>query len=143
MSYFDAAYIIKCYVNEPGSEQVLSLASAQESITCSVIGRIEVMAALHRKLREGLLTAAGVHTAAAQFDRDRAAGWWTSLPLTSKIVDRTLALLRTLPPTIYVRTNDAIHLVTAREHAVTPIYSNDRHLLAAGAALGLDVRNVI
>ena len=56
MIYFDTAYILKCYVKEHGWERVRALASDHERIVCSVYGRLELHAALHRKVREGELT---------------------------------------------------------------------------------------
>ena len=56
ISYFDTAYILKCYVKEHGWKEVRALARSQDRIACSVYGRLELHAALHRKLREGELT---------------------------------------------------------------------------------------
>jgi hypothetical protein len=58
--------------------------------------------------------------------------------------DPTAALLRDVQTaftrfnkTIFVRSLDAIHLLTAREEGFERINSNDRHLLAAASAFGL------
>ena len=56
MTYFDTAYILKCYVKEHGWEQVRAFAHGRERIACSIYGRLELHAALHRKLREGEVT---------------------------------------------------------------------------------------
>jgi predicted nucleic acid-binding protein len=42
-----------------------------------------------------------------------------------------------------LRSLDALHLVTAREERFERIYSNDRHLLAACASVGLEGVNPI
>ena len=36
MTYFDTAYVLKCYIQEPGSEQVRAFARGCERIACSV-----------------------------------------------------------------------------------------------------------
>jgi hypothetical protein len=58
MFYFDSNYILKCYLPEPGALHVRGLASQPVAKSCSRLGRAEVIAALHRKVREGSLTRA-------------------------------------------------------------------------------------
>ena len=52
-------------------------------------------------------------------------------------------LIRRLDRKVYIRTNDAIHLVCARENGFKEIYSNDRHLLAASKSFAIKGVNVI
>ena len=56
MLYFDTDCVLKCDVKEHGWEKVRELACDHDRIVCSVYGRLELHAALHRKLREGELT---------------------------------------------------------------------------------------
>ncbi len=56
MLYFDSNYILKCYLPEDGASRVRELASRPVSKSCSRLGRVEIIAALHRKLREGSLS---------------------------------------------------------------------------------------
>jgi len=51
--YFDAAYIAKCYLNEPGAEKVRSLAGTERGLASSELGRVEFFAVIHRHLRDG------------------------------------------------------------------------------------------
>jgi predicted nucleic acid-binding protein len=39
---------------------------------------------------------------------------------------------------VFVRSLDALHLVTAQAEGFARIYSNDRHLLAAAKSFGLE-----
>lgn len=50
---------------------------------------------------------------------------------------------RNLPGEVFLRTGDAVHLLSARARGLTEIYSNDRHLLRAAPHLGLAGRDLI
>lgn len=76
MTYFDTAYVLRCYVEEPGSEQVRAFARGCEPLACSVYGRLELHAALHRKLREGRLDEQGLEVVLRQLSMDESVGLW-------------------------------------------------------------------
>ncbi|MCX6907457.1 MAG: type II toxin-antitoxin system VapC family toxin [Verrucomicrobia bacterium] len=98
---------------------------------------------LHRKLREGALDAAGYQAVWQQFEHDVQHNVWMWLPITPVLLAQTRAAFRVLLSTVYLRANDALHLVCARENGFKEIYSNDRHLLAAAPYFGLKAINVI
>jgi hypothetical protein len=83
MTYFDTAYMLKCYVEEPGWEQVRAFAGSCERIACSVYGRLELHAALHRKLREERLSERGLDVVLRQLNVDESVGLWEWLPSAS------------------------------------------------------------
>lgn len=143
MSYFDTAYLLKCYVKEHGWEAVRRFAHDRRRIACSIFGRMELLAALHRKLREGELTAPQVTVVLRQFDLDESEKFWEWIPLSSAIVEGVADTFRSLPRGVFLRTGDAVHLLSARAHGFTEIYSNDTHLLRAAPHLGLTGRNLI
>ena len=143
MTYFDTAYILKCYVKDTGWQQVRAFAQSCAALACSVYGRLELHAALHRTVRERRLTAPRMATVLRQFDLDEARGMWTWLPLTPAIMAAVTRAFRSLPADVYLRTGDAIHLLTAKASGLTEIYSNDTRLLQAATALELTGRNVI
>ena len=62
--YFDSTYIIKCYVAEPGTAQVLALAQSHPGRACALHGRLEFWSGIRRHVREGNLLA---HQAEAAF----------------------------------------------------------------------------
>ncbi len=132
MIYFDATFLVKLQVSEPGSEQIMEMVQARnEAIVTSVIARPEVVAALHRKFREGELSHASVIKAHEQFLRELEVGRIILKPITPWIIETLEEAFRNLPATTFLRAGDAIHLATAAENGFSEIYSNDRHLLAA------------
>jgi predicted nucleic acid-binding protein len=142
-AYFDAALVAMFYVNEPGRDAVRHLARASGVVVSSGIVIAEVAAAFHRKLREGAVPPAVFKALQGQFAHDVDEGLW-------KLVDPTEALLRDvraafarLNKRVFVRSLDAIHLVTARAEGFERVFSNDRHLLAAARSFGLEGVNPI
>lgn len=141
MVYFDSAYLVKCYVKEPGWEPVRSLARRCESVACSIYGKLEVSAALHGKHREGELTQNQMDALYQQLDLDESHRLWTWLPITDKIKTEVVKSFRSLPPSVFLRTADALHLVTAKDQGLSEIYSNDVHLLTAARYFGIVGKN--
>ena len=137
MSYFDSAFIAKFYLDEPESEAIRALAASIGRVHCVLYGRIEVASVFHRKLREGSFTERVQREVAAQFDDDCDAGIWTWLPVTEPLAAVAVQSIAALPRSVFLRAADALHLVCAREHGFSEIYSNDRHLLAAARHYGL------
>jgi predicted nucleic acid-binding protein len=137
MVYFDSAYIAKFYLSEPESDRVRALAVREGKVCCSAIGRVETAQVFHRKLREGRATRAESAALFAQFDADCASGLWTWLPLTDDLIDAAVRRFRELSPKVPIRSADAMHLVSAREHGFDAVYSNDGRVLAAAAECGI------
>ena len=143
MTYFDTAYIVKCYVKEDGWQQVRKLARDQKRIACSVFGRLELHAALHRKMRENTLAEDQLKVVLHQFRADEEKRLWTWLPLTAAIMTDVAGTFTSLPSDVFLRTGDAIHLLTARQNGLQEVFSNDQRLLDAAPAVGIQGRNVI
>ena len=143
MIYFDTAYILKCYVKEYGWERVREFAGSQERIGCSVYGRLELHAALHRKLREGELSAGQHDIVLRQLSMDESVRLWEWIPLSTAIMGAIADTFASLPRRVFLRTGDAVHLLSARGRGCTAVYSNDRHLLAAAPHVGIAGRDVI
>lgn len=143
MIYFDTAYLLKCYVKEPGWEKVRELAREHEKVSCSVYGRMELHAALHRKHREDGLSRLQLETIFRQVDLDESQELWNWLPLTEAVIDAVTSTLRALPGSVYLRTADALHLATASTNRFREIYSNDTHLLAAASCFEIAGRNIL
>ena len=137
MVYFDSAYVAKFYLSEPESGRVRSLAEREGKVCCSAIGRVETAQVFHRKLREGKATRAECVALFDQFETDCESGLWTWLPLTDDLVASAVRRFRELSPKVPLRSADAIHLVSAQEHGLDAIYTNDARVLAAASAFGI------
>ena len=143
MIYFDTAYILKCYVKEHGWERVRALASDHERIVCSVYGRLELHAALHRKVREGELTEGQLDIVLRQLSVDESVRLWQWIPLSATTMNAIVDTFTGLSRRVFLRTGDAVHLLSARELGCAAVYSSDRHLLAAAPHVGMTGRDVI
>ena len=143
MIYFDTAYLLKCYIKEIGWDKVRALARQEDSVACSAYGKMELHAALHRKLREGEVTGNQLATIFRQIELDDSQRLWNWLSLTESIIASVVVSFQSLAETVFLRTADAVHLVTAKTHGLSEIYSNDTHLLAAATHFGLEGKNVI
>jgi predicted nucleic acid-binding protein len=142
VSYFDSSYVAKFYLDEPESDGVRRLAEALGQVRCASIGQIEVAAAFHRKFREGVLGAAAFREVMAQFEDDCARDLWTWLPLTPALATKAATTFGRLQRTVFLRAADTLHLVSAQEHGLTEVYTNDRHLSAAARHFGLKALSV-
>jgi predicted nucleic acid-binding protein len=128
---FDLNDILKCYLPEKGAHLVRALASQPVAKSCSRFGHIEVLAALHRKVREGSLRRPQLKATWKNIVADESADVWTWLPFDETVEHALEAALLKLVPKAFVRTGDAIHLATASLHGFSDIYSHDKHDAAA------------
>ena len=136
-AYFDAALVAKFYVNEPGRDSVRQVARSAGSVVTSGIAVAEVVAAFHRKLREGAIDRPVFKALQGQFAHDLDAGLWQLAGPTEALLRDVQAAFTQLEASVHLRSLDALHLVTARAEGFTRVYSNDRHLLSACKHFGL------
>jgi predicted nucleic acid-binding protein len=137
MIYFDGCYIAKYYLSEPDSAAVIAAARMDGEVACAAHGKVETAAVFHRKLREGVIGTDDYHLLRTQFEADCSAGLWSWFPVTPHLIDDTVRRFGILPGSVFLRTNDALHLASAAEHGFTSIHSSDKHLLAAAPHFGL------
>ena len=130
-------------MREPGSDEVREHARTAGRTACCEIGQVELAAVFHRHLREGRLNARQYGVVMRQFASDLDQGVWTWLPLTSPVFALAQKRYDDLSAKVFLRAADAMHLSCAAENGFDEIFTNDRHMLAACAAFGLDGRNLI
>jgi predicted nucleic acid-binding protein len=138
MIYLDASYIVKCYLREAGSREVLALVQRRRGRSCALHGRIELYSAVHRRLGEKHLSAQEAAAVWKRFESDERSGLWHWLALTENVIRRACDVFEKLPPDVSLRSADALHLGCAVENRFTEIYSGDRILLAAAPHFGLN-----
>lgn len=97
----------------------------------------------HRHLREGRLNARQYGVVMRQFASDLEDGVWEWLPLTPAILTASRQCYEKLSPKFFLRAADAMHLSCAGGNGFEQVFTNDRHMLAACAAFGIDGRNVV
>ena len=115
MAYFDAAYIAKCYLNEPKAAAVREFAYQADGLASCEIARVEFYSVVHRHLREGNIDSREAQEVLKDFEQDESDGVWEWFPVTSPLVRLVCQNIESLPSTAFLRASDAIHLTCAKE----------------------------
>lgn len=107
IAYLDTSALIKKYVNEHGSNDVITHWKRADFIVVSAVAYAELFAALNRKRRESTLTDVAYHQAIFEFKTD-----WDGLTKieATHVVNRYIEHLTSQYP---IRGFDAIHLASA------------------------------
>lgn len=137
MIFCDTSTIAKLYVVEPESAAVRLRLETEDQVCVSELARVELMGVFHRRLREGKWTQADLGTTLRQFTNDDIGGFWSWLALDGSVVEAASRTFLTLPSTVFLRSSDCLHLVTAMRHNFTEIYTYDKHQAVAAMALGV------
>ena len=130
-------------MREPGRELVREHAREARRIACCEIGKVELSAVFHRHLREKRLNARQYGVVVRQFEADLDQGLWLWLPSGSAMQAAAQKRYKGLPAKFFLRAADALHLACAEANGFSEIFTNDRHILAAAAAFGLQGRNLL
>jgi len=133
----DTSAAAKLYVPERESAAVLCLFEGEDEVCLSELARLELMGVFHRRFREGKWTQTDFLAAIRQFSNDDISGFWTWLPLDKPIIEAAAKTYTTLPGTVFLRSSDCLHLVTALHHNFAEIYTYDAHQSVAATVLGL------
>ncbi|MGH9415692.1 MAG: type II toxin-antitoxin system VapC family toxin [Terriglobales bacterium] len=143
MIYFDAAYIAKCYLHEPGGEGVRALAREADGLASCELARLEFAALVSRQRRERNMPEPDYRKTMQEFEQDERGGVWQWLPVTPALIEAARRSLAGLPSSVFLRAGAALHPACAQQNGFAEIYSNDRHLLSAAHHFRLEGVNVV
>jgi predicted nucleic acid-binding protein len=135
--FCDTSAAAKLYVAEAESPALRARLEEEDEVYVSELARTELMAVFHRQLREKIWSRDEFLTAVRQFNQDDIGGFWTWLPLDSAITAAAANVYATLPDSVFLRSADCLHLVTALRHNFSEIHTYDVRQSAAASALGL------
>ena len=139
--YLDSTYIVKFYVNEPGSDAVRKIIRQADALFTSSLALAEVECAFHRHMRRGSLSRKHVSELLTAFLEHVESGVWNLCPVTDALLKRATLSVNAARESVPIRASDAIHLTTALDLGEREVWSNDRHMLAAAAHFGLSGRS--
>jgi uncharacterized protein len=145
--YVDSSAIVKFYIAESGSEWVrdLFISPATEVLYTTILSRIEVVAALARRMRTGELVKQSFEVQSTQFEEDFS-DFFTPLSVSENILNVASQLLRKHN----LRGYDALQFASAAEMnrllstsgiSGLVFISADDQLNAVATAEGLPVEN--
>lgn len=140
MIFCDTSAAAKLYVPEKDSPVVRAKLESEDQVFISELARVELMGVFHRQLRERKWTPAQFQTAVRQFGNDDVSGFWTWLALDTATLEAAAKTYTTLPDSVFLRSADCLHLMTALHHGFTEIMTYDRHQILAASAVGLTAR---
>jgi len=141
--YFDAAYVAKCYLNEPGADRVREVAYAADGLASCELARLEFASILRRHLREQHLTRREMRAILKDFENDEQSGVWQWFGVTSDLLEKARRAVLEIPSAVFLRSGDALHLACAEERGFQEVYTNDRHMLKAARHFHLKGVNVL
>ena len=137
-AYFDTSALIKRYVRERGSTQVVSLLRRHELLS-SAITPVEVMSALCRRRRDRELSEEGFAATVSRIQSERI--WWELVEVGETVLNRAEDIVQ---GTVPMRALDAVHVasLTAFQAAAgirIPFVTGDGRQRDTASLLGLDV----
>ena len=140
---FDAAYVAKCYLNEPGADRVRDVAYGADGLASSELARLEFASILKRHVRDRHMTRREMTAILKDFEEDEENGVWRWFGITSELLETARKAVLDMPSTVFLRSADALHLACAEEHGFEEVYTNDRHMLKAARHFHLTGVNVL
>lgn len=128
---FDSSSFAKRYIVEPGSEQVDSILQNASQLGLSTLCAPEIISALNRRVREGVLPQPAYERAKAQLAAD--VGDAMILHLAPDVIATAVTLLENHP----LRALDALHVAGALVWQADLFVTADRRQFAAAQQAGL------
>ena len=143
MCYLDTSYIVKCYLNEPGSSEVLDWLEGKSGLCCSLNGRLEFWNAVNRHYREGRLDSKQDNIVFNSIKTDEDSLIWTWLPITKEVVSLACNTVKAISDPPFLRSAYALHLASAAGNGFKSVYSHDKIMLESAKHFGLKGFDII
>ena len=134
--FFDSSALVKRYVEETGSNEVVELCAGADEIGVSVICYPEIISAVCRLKRDGHLTQAGVSQTRRELSDDLAEA--TVLAVNENVVEHSISLLEGNA----LKAMDALHVASALVWDADLFVSGDDQQLKAAKKTGLKIQRV-
>ena len=132
--FFDSSAFVKRFVQEVGSEQVDKACMAASALGLSVICLPEMLSALNRKVREGVLLQADYAALKQAIAEDIEGAEIVNLG--TDVLRHTVVLLEQNT----LRSLDAVHIACALEWGAEQFVSADKRQVQAAQNVGLSVQ---
>ena len=139
--YLDSSALAKLYVPEPESDRLEAFSRGRRDLMISELAITEILSAVARRRREGVLTA---HQALAIRDavlRDADSGSFVRLDM-SPLVHREAERLMFQIESVALRTLDALHVAVALLGLATHVVTYDARMRSAAMQAGLKALNI-
>jgi len=137
MIFCDTSALAKFYVQETESAAIRRRFDKEDEVCVSELARVELVAVFHRRLREGKWSREVFDDAVQQFWQDDIGGYWTWYPVDALTLEAASKAYVTLSPSVFLRSADCIHLITAVRHNHSAVFTYDAHQTLAATEFGL------
>ncbi len=134
--YLDSSALAKLYVPEPESDGLDAFLRGRRDLLISELAITEVLSAVARKRREGMLTAAQAFEIRDAVLADADSGSFYRLDLNPSVHRQAERLLLNIE-SVALRTLDALHVALALRGSATYIVTFDARMRAAALHAGL------
>jgi predicted nucleic acid-binding protein len=134
--YLDSSALAKLYVPEPESDALDALLRGRRDLLISELAITEVLSAVARKRREGMLTAAQALQIRDAVLADADSGSFHRLDLNPSIHRQAERLLLNIE-SVALRTLDALHVALALQGSATYVVTFDARMRAVALHAGL------
>ncbi len=134
--YLDSSALAKLYVPEPESDALDALLLGRRDLLISELAITEVMSAVARKRREGMLTAAQTFEIRDAVMADADSGSFYRLDLNPSVHRQAEHLLLTVE-SVALRTIDALHVALALQGSASYVVTFDARMRDVALHAGL------
>ncbi len=135
--YIDTSALAKLYIPEPESEAVQKAVEGHALVSSELV-IVEFTSVIARKLREKAISKKEAKEVLALFHSHVQDGVLETVKLESSILAAAAKMLLDCPASIPLRTLDAIHLATCKEHRLAPLLTLDKVMFSSGSQLAIN-----